>query len=96
MEKMTRGLEPVHLEVVNESFKHNVPKGSESHFKVTVVSARFEGQKLLARHRMVNALLEEELAGPVHALSISAKTPSQWEKSSKTHETPNCLGGSKR
>ena len=96
--KLAAALAPVSfLDVVNESFKHNVPAGAESHFKVTVVSAAFGGEKLLARHRRVNAVLAEELAGPVHALSISAKTPEQWEKrGAKVHETPNCLGGSKR
>ena len=94
--KLMETMSPVHLEVVNESFKHNVPKGSESHFKVMVVSPVFEGKKLIDRHRMVNAALAEELSGPVHALSISAKTPAQWEKNAKVHETPNCLGGSKR
>ena len=95
--KLTAALAPVHfLDIVNESFKHNVPKGSESHFKVTVVSPVFDGKKLLARHRLVNAALADELSGPVHALSISAKTPDQWEKHAKVHETPNCLGGSKR
>lgn len=96
--KLTAALAPVSfLDVVNESYKHNVPAGAESHFKVTVVSEAFQGDKLLARHRRINAVLAEELAGPVHALSISAKTPAQWEKrGSKVHETPNCLGGSKR
>jgi BolA protein len=79
--------------VVNESFKHNVPTGSETHFKVTVVSAAFDDQKLIARHRLVNMVLSEELAGSVHALSISAKTQAQWDKGTKPHTTPNCQGG---
>ena len=92
--KLEVALAPViFLDVTNESFKHNVPVGSESHFKVTVVSPVFDGTKLLARHRMVNTALAEELSGPVHALSICAKTPEQWEKNGKKlHETPNCLG----
>lgn len=51
--------------------------------------------KLLARHRAVNETLADELAGSIHALSISAKTPAQWAKKHAPHETPNCLGGSK-
>lgn len=87
----------MYLSVVNESFKHNVPKGSETHFKVTVVSDSFEGVPLIQRHRSVNDILSQELNSGVHALSISAKTTSQWEKLGGTeHSTPNCLGGSKR
>ena len=44
--KLTEGLDAVHLEVINESGQHNVPAGSESHFKVVVVSGDFEGKKL--------------------------------------------------
>jgi stress-induced morphogen len=68
---------PVFLDVINESHKHNVPKGSESHFKVIVVSEEFEGLSLIKRHRAVNHTLAEELAQGVHALQIVAKTPSQ-------------------
>ena len=95
--KLGEAFQPTHLDVINESFMHNVPKGSESHFKVVVVSAQFEGQALLARHRAVNALLSEELEGPIHALSIKAKTPEQWEKSGgMVDASPKCLGGSKK
>lgn len=44
---LTENLSPVHLEVVNESYMHNVPKGSETHFKVLVVSSRFESLPLI-------------------------------------------------
>ncbi len=60
--KLADALEPLHLEVINESGNHSVPRGSESHFKVVVVAAEFEGQRLLARHRRVNAVLADELA----------------------------------
>jgi len=82
--------------VLNESSAHNVPKGSESHFKVVVISEAFEGPSLIQRHRLVNALLEAELAGGVHALSIKAKTPAQWDKNRKVDASPACRGGSKR
>jgi BolA protein len=95
VDKLNAGLSPVFLDVENESYKHNVPKGSESHFKVCVVSAQFEGQPPIKRHRAVNALLAEELRDSVHALSIQAKTPKQWESSPELASTPNCLGGSK-
>ena len=86
---------PIHYEVINESDKHNVPKGSESHFKVLIVSEVFEGKNLVQRHRMVNHSLREELKSSVHALSIMAKTPQQWEQDPSQQKTPNCLGGDK-
>ena len=54
---------PNHLVVANESAKHNVPSGSETHFKVVIISDAFADRKLLERHRMVNEALAEELAG---------------------------------
>jgi BolA protein len=95
--KLTRQLSPVRLAVENESHMHNVPPGSESHFKVTVISERFEGKSLVARHRMINACLEAELAGPIHALSIHTLTPQEWaEKDGKLRPSPPCMGGSKQ
>lgn len=93
--KLGAAFDPTHLEVVNESYKHSVPRGSETHFKVTVVSAAFAELKLIQRHRAVHAALAEELAGGVHALSITAKTPQQWAAKPVSRATPNCLGGSK-
>jgi stress-induced morphogen len=93
VDKLTVTFAPEHLEVVNESYKHNVPTGSETHFKVTVVSSMFDDHKLIARHRLVNNALKKELDGPVHALSISAKTPAQWAKTTTPHTTPGCKGG---
>ncbi|CAN0262994.1 bolA-like protein 1 [Lampetra fluviatilis] len=96
-EKLTRSLGPVHLDVINESGMHAVPRGSETHFKVVVVSTQFEGVPLLARHRLVNEALRDELAGGVHALSIQARTPQQWGSSGgRVDPSPPCLGGSKR
>mmetsp|Transcript_37023 Transcript_37023/g.81340 ORF Transcript_37023/g.81340 Transcript_37023/m.81340 type:complete len:135 (-) Transcript_37023:439-843(-) len=95
--KLASAFAPRVLEVINESSGHNVPAGSETHFKVVVVSEAFESKPLIARHRLVNDALQEELAGPIHALSIVAKTPEQWEKSGGTFpKSPPCMGGSKR
>ncbi|EDV26115.1 expressed hypothetical protein [Trichoplax adhaerens] len=93
--KLSERLKPIHLDVINESNMHNVPKGSETHFKVIIVSDLFNGKSLLQRHRMVNELLAEELSGSVHALSIQAKTSQQWEDSNHhITKSPPCLGGS--
>ena len=94
--KLIKAFGPAFLKVENESHKHNVPPGSESHFKVTVVSAKFDGSSMLRRHQMINEVLREELSGAVHALSISAKTPEQWDSSAGLIQpSPPCLGGNK-
>lgn len=91
---LAAAFDPTHLEVVNESFQHNVPPGSETHFKVLVVSPRFEGVKVLERHRMVNDALAAWVGSPIHALSIVAKTPAQAAKQGTGVEpSPNCRGG---
>jgi BolA protein len=85
-EKLTTALSPTRLELEDDSWRHaghhheggmDARPGGESHFNLTVVSDSFEGQNRVARQRAINALLAEELAGPVHALSIRALTPSE-------------------
>ena len=95
--KLKEAFTPSHLEVVNESFKHNVPEGSESHFKVTIVSENFEGERLIKRHRLVNSVLATELAQDIHALAMHTYTQVEWEKlhGQKAPESPNCMGGGK-
>ena len=93
-EKITQALMPEYLEVLNESHMHNVPEGSESHFKVTVVTKEFENKMLVARHRILNQLLKDELEGEVHALSLNTLTPAEWlEKNGEVRKSPPCLGG---
>lgn len=99
-EKLRGALEPVHLEVVNESHMHSVPKGSETHFKVVVVSPRFEGMSAVKRHQMVYGVLAEELAkkpaqGGIHALAITSRTPSEWEASPEANVSPLCASKTK-
>ncbi len=94
--KIQQRLNPMHLEVTNESHMHNVPEGSESHFKVTVVSDSFTGEKLIARHRLVNKILAEELKTQIHALALHTLTPDEWfKKGGRVPASPECLGGSK-
>lgn len=79
--KLMLGLEPTRLDVINESELHaghrSSPGTGDSHFRVLVVSPRFEGLSRLARHRLINEALAAELAGPVHALAIHAFAPSE-------------------
>ncbi|MGL5223956.1 MAG: BolA family protein [Aeromonas sp.] len=91
--KLTDALSPSLLEVLNESHMHRVEPGSESHFKVVIVSEQFTGQRLLARHRQVNAILANELAQAIHALALHTYTPSEWQAKGHAPRTPNCVGG---
>jgi BolA protein len=82
--KLAEGLAPISLEVIDESRHHaghghagDKRHGNESHFRVEVVSAAFEGKSRVERHRLVNALLAQEIAEGVHALAIGAKTPGE-------------------
>jgi stress-induced morphogen len=95
-QKISDNIHTNYLQVVNESFRHSVPENSETHFKVTVVSSEFEGMLLIARHRLINALLKDELAGPVHALALHTYTLKQWDaKDQQSPGSANCLGGGK-
>lgn len=94
--KLSESFNPMHLEVINESYMHNVPEGSESHFKVLVVAEAFENQARVARHRLVNEAVAEELQAGIHAFSINAMTPAEWfDRGGATTESPPCLGGSR-
>ena len=79
--KLMQALEPTRLDLVNESMLHaghrSSPGTGHSHFRLLVVSPRFEGLGRLARHRMINETLADELAGPVHALAIHAYAPGE-------------------
>jgi len=91
---LTAELAPAHLEVHNESAMHNVPTGSETHFKVVAVSEVFTGRSRVARHRLVYGLLAAQLAGGVHALAVSALTPEEWRRGGgEGRRSPPCLGG---
>ncbi|WP_041069281.1 transcriptional regulator BolA [Candidatus Ishikawella capsulata] len=90
-EKLHKAFEPIYLEVHNESYRHNVPAGSESHFKVIIVSDIFMGQKLLDRHRSIYKELIEELAESVYALALHTYTTKEWTKINNTIiASPNC------
>ena len=93
--KLSAELSLDHLEIHNESYKHNVPEGAQSHFKVLLVSKDFEKKTPIQRHRMIHTILADELKqeGGIHALSIDAKTPEQYSKNPDIHKTPACAGG---
>jgi BolA family transcriptional regulator, general stress-responsive regulator len=95
IERKLQILQPEFLEVINESHNHNVPPGSESHFKVIVVTNAFQRKMLVARHRMVNDILADELADSIHALVLHTMTMEEWlKKGGNSNVSPPCLGGS--
>ena len=74
-------LEPVELELVDESAQHaghaGARPGGQTHWRLTIVSPRFSGQSTVARHRMVYQALGELMQHPIHALAITARSPEE-------------------
>ena len=93
--KVRAGLDVARLELDNESYMHNVAPGSESHFRLVVVSDDFEGQMLVRRHQQLYGLLADELAGGVHALALHTFTQQEWAaRGGSVDASPACRGGS--
>lgn len=80
-EKLMVSFEPIRLDVINESHLHaghrNSPGTGESHYRVLIVSPAFSGKSRVARHRMVNEALADELKGRVHALALATYAPDE-------------------
>lgn len=78
-------LEPLDIELVDESSKHaghaGWRPGGGTHWRLCIVSSRFAGQTTLARHRMVYQALGELMQNPIHALAITARTPEETKGS---------------
>ena len=74
-------LEPVTLELLDESAKHQGhagwKPGGNTHWRLTIVSEAFRGKSTLARHRMVYQALDELMQDPIHALTITARAPGE-------------------
>ncbi len=93
VQKLTAFFNIHHLSVENESHMHNVPPGSQSHFKVVLVTDDFVGKNKVKQHQSVYQVLAEELAGPIHALALHTYHIEQWQKTQQAPESPDCLGG---
>ncbi|MGK0673544.1 MAG: BolA/IbaG family iron-sulfur metabolism protein [Halothiobacillaceae bacterium] len=88
--KLEAAFLPAHLSIVNESH-HHAMRATDSHFHITIVSHAFEGQGLVSRHRAVYKALAEELAGPVHAITLHTLTPEEWAaRGGVTEPSPKC------
>ena len=79
--KLTEAFSPTRLEIEDDSARHAGHAGTsasgESHFNVVIQAQAFEGAPKVARQRMVYRTLAEELAGPLHALSVKALAPGE-------------------
>lgn len=93
--KLKAGFQPVHLEVINESYMHSVPPGSETHFKVVLASPDFAGKRQVQRHQAIYACLANELQSGVHALALHTYSSEEWHANAQVPASPHCLGGSK-
>ncbi|MEN2494403.1 MAG: DNA-binding transcriptional regulator BolA [Hyphomicrobiaceae bacterium hypho_1] len=82
--KLITGLNPIHLKIINESQIHSghssSPGTGQSHFRVIVVAKLFCGLSRLQRHRMINKLLANELSNEIHALTVNAYAPDEYQK----------------
>ena len=87
---LSEALLPVHLSIDDESGNHRRP-GVETHFTVLAVSEKFQALSRLARHRLVNALVDDEFKTGLHALSLHLYTPEEWDKrGNPTPTAPRC------
>jgi BolA protein len=80
-----QALEPLSLDLVDESEQHRghagYREGGNTHWRLSIVSARFDGQPTVARHRMVYQALGELMQHPIHALAITARSPAETKGS---------------
>lgn len=80
-QKLTAALQPARLDVIDDSARHaghaGAGAGGESHFNVLIVSDAFAGKSRVERQRLVYGVLAAELAGPVHALSLTLLTDAE-------------------
>lgn len=80
-------LEPVAIEVTDDSARHRGHAGAASgggHFVMRVVSARFSGQSRLIRHRLVYDLLSDLMQREIHALAMNLQAPDEVEPASSS------------
>ena len=82
-------LSPSVLNIINESFMHNVPTGSESHFKLIVVSDEFKDLTNVKRHQLIYRTLNE-IMDEIHALSIHAFDEKEYNANPVVIDSPNC------
>lgn len=80
---------PSVLKIVNESYMHNVPEGSESHFKLVIVSDEFKNLSNVKRHQQIYKALNKPMES-IHALSIYSFSKDEYKDSPMILDSPNC------
>jgi len=79
--RLTEALDPIAIDVVDESGRHaghaGARPGGGTHYRVRIVSPRFERRSPVERHRLVYGLLTAEFADGLHALALVAKAPGE-------------------
>ena len=96
LEKMLAELTLSHIDVADESSGHKVPAGAESHFKVIAVGAVFAEHSRIARHRLVNKLLQSEFDSGMHACALHLYSEDEWLlRQNQAPQSPDCAGASK-
>jgi BolA protein len=81
--RLRDGLDADSVTVIDESHLHAGHAGARSgggHFRAVIVSPRFEGCGLVERQRLVYAVLDQEMGGEIHALSMQTLTPEEWKR----------------
>ena len=88
---LSKALKLDSLNIEDESHRHSVPDGAETHFKIVAVSLNFDNLRPVARHRLINTLLAPEFKEGLHALSLHLYTPNEWlQKTTKVPASPAC------
>ena len=83
-------LKPSILSITNESYMHNVPEDSESHFKIVIVSNNFKNQSNVKRHQLIYRVLDD-IMKLIHALSIYAFDEDEYKDNPIVLDSPNCV-----
>ncbi len=83
-------LKPSILSITNESYMHNVPEDSESHFKIVIVSNNFKNQSNVKRHQLIYRVLDD-IMKLIHALSIYAFDEDEYKDNPIVLDSPNCI-----
>lgn len=92
LQKLKTEFSPTVIELVNESHLHHRPSGAETHFRLLIVSEKFQGMSRIDRQRQINQLFEYARDKGLHALTQRALTPQEWEsqKDGAEFTSPSC------
>lgn len=91
--RLTTEFNPKFILVENESHKHRSERGTESHFKIVLVSDKFDNLNKVARHRQIYQLLAEDLQNGIHALALHLYSLEEWLALGEIFpKSPSCTG----